>query len=79
MKYVAYIKVNGKVYPQLWDMDFSKPIEKRLGDVVAKYEIKAYDQGLSFDRLIEKYPYPPKVENEKAVVSNDVRSTHDYN
>lgn len=56
MKYLVYIKINDKVYPQLWDIDFSKPIEKRLGEIVSKHQLTEVDQSLSFDELIGKYP-----------------------
>lgn len=70
MKYLVYIKTNGKIYPQLWEIDFSKPLELRLGEIVAKHEIKAYEQSLSFDRLIEKYPYLEKAKDEKILANS---------
>lgn len=61
MKYLVYIKCNGKVYPQLWSIDFTKSIEIRLGEIVKKYQLTDEDDKLNFDEIIRKYPYEKEV------------------
>lgn len=66
MKYFVWIKTNDKICPQLWSMDFSKPIETRLGTVLSQIELTEDDQNLTLNELIRKYSY------EKAASNNDV-------
>lgn len=61
MKYVAYIKINGKITCELWSMDFSKSLEVRLGTLLNKIEIKEEDINLTFDQLRKKYPYEEEI------------------
>lgn len=70
MKYLVYVKVNGKVSPQLWSMDFTQTLEQRLGTVVEKHELKVFEQSLPLDRLVLKYPY--KVKNAKDIISINI-------
>lgn len=57
MKYLIYIKYNGKVSPQLWAEDFSKSLEKRIGFIVERIALTEEDKKLTFNELIGKYPY----------------------
>jgi len=68
MKYLVYIKCNGKVYPQLWSIDFTKTIEVRLGEIVKKYQLTDEDDKLNFDEIIRKYPYEKAVDG--AIIGN---------
>lgn len=60
MKYLAWIKENGRASPQLWALDFSNSIELKLGKVEQKYELTNEDHHLTFEELIRKYPYEEK-------------------